>query len=123
MITFQMRSLWVILAFIVCAYSAVIVGCSSGFTNIAPSPPKHYQTLGHVSGEATGSLGIVEPPYYIIPMGLNDRIERAYDNALKSAPGATSLINVTYKESWYWWVIGTARKVTVSGEAIKEIPE
>jgi len=123
MITFQMRSLWVILEFIVCAYSAVIVGCSSGFTNIAPSPPKHYQSLGYVSGEATGSLGIWHPAFNFIPMGLNDRIERAYDNALKSASGATSLINVTYEESWYWWLIGTARMVTVSGEAIKEMPE
>ena len=123
MITIQKRSPWVGLAFIVSAYCAMIAGCASGFTTIAPRPPKHYETLGHASGDATGSLGIISTAYYFIPMGLNDRVQRAYDNALRSVPGATSLINVTYEESWYWWLIGTARTVTVSGEAIKEMPE
>ena len=115
--------LWAFSICIVYVYCAVIVGCTSGFTTIAPRPPKHYETLGHASGEATGSLGILGTAYYFIPMGLNSRIESAYNNALKSTPGATSLIDVTYEESWYWWLIGTARTVTVSGEAIKEMPE
>lgn len=54
-------------------------------------------------------------------MGLNSRSARAYENALKSVPGATSLINVTYSENWYWWFVGTARSVTVTGDAIREI--
>ena len=56
-------------------------------------------------------------------MFLNSRIDRAYDNALESVPGATALIDVTFEESWFWWVIGTGRTVTVSGEAIKEVTE
>ena len=44
-----------------------------------------------------------------------------YLDALTKIPGTTSLINISYKEDWYWWIIGTARKVTISGEAIKEI--
>jgi hypothetical protein len=56
-------------------------------------------------------------------MGLNSRTDRAYKNALSKAPGATALIDVTYDESWFWWIVGTARTVTISGEAIKEIKQ
>ncbi|MBU6141138.1 MAG: hypothetical protein KGP29_06265 [Proteobacteria bacterium] len=95
--------------------------CSSELHTIYKTPPAKYEKLGRVSGTGTGSLGIVGTVYYVIPMGLNSRVERAYADALSKAPGATSLIDVTYEESWYWWLIGTARKVTISGEAIKEI--
>ena len=105
------------------AFLASIIGCASGFTTIAPMPPKKYEKLGHASGKATGSLGILGTAYYFIPMALNSRIDRAYDNALESVPGATALIDVTFEESWFWWVIGTGRTVTVSGEAIKEVTE
>ena len=113
-----LKSIWIGIIFI---FGASIIGCASDFTTIAPMPPKKYEKLGHVSGKATGSLGILGTAYYFIPMGINSRVESAYDNALKSAPGATALIDVTYEESWFWWVIGTARTVTISGEAIKEI--
>ena len=105
------------------AFIASMIGCASGLTTIAPMPPKKYEKLGHASGKASGSLGILATGYYFIPMGLNSRVDRAYNNALESVPGATALIDVTFKESWYWWVIGTARTVTVSGEAIKEVTE
>jgi len=96
-------------------------GCASGFTTIAPQPPAHYEKLGPATGKASGSLGIVATAYYFIPMGLNTRVDRAYDNAVASVPGATGLIDVTLDESWFWWVIGTGRTVTISGEAIREI--
>jgi hypothetical protein len=70
---------------------------------------------------APGALGIVSTAYYFIPMGLNGRVQRAYDEAVASVPGATGLVDVTIKENWYWWLIGTARTVTVTGEAIREI--
>jgi hypothetical protein len=97
------------------------IGCASQFTTIAPMPSKKYERLGHVSGSATGHLGILTPPLYFIPMGLHSRMERAYNDALKKAPGATGLIDVTYQESWFWWFIATGRTVTISGEAIKEV--
>lgn len=99
----------------------LIGGCASGFTTIAPQPPAHYEKLGPATGKASGSLGIVATAYYFIPMGLNTRVDRAYDNAVASVPGATGLIDVTLDESWFWWVIGTGRTVTISGEAIREI--
>ena len=52
-------------------------------------------------------------------MGINSRVENAYQNALASVPGATALVDVTMRENWQWWVIGTSRCVTVTGEAIK----
>lgn len=83
--------------------------------------PAKYEVLGKAKGTAAGSLGIFATAYNFIPMGLNSRSARAYENALKSVPGATSLINVTYSENWYWWFVGTARSVTVTGDAIREI--
>ena len=113
-------------AFIAFFGLSLLANCSSQTQTIYPTPPKKYEKLGRVTGTATGSLGISLPgitaaELYFIPMGLNSRVQRAYYNALSKAPGATSLIDVSYKEDWYWWVLGTAREVTISGEAIKEI--
>ena len=112
------KSTSIVLIFILLLFLA---GCSSKFTTIQTAPPEKYEKLGSVSGTATGSLGAVSTAYYVLPMGLNSRVDRAYKNALSKAPGATSLIDVTYDEFWFWWVIGTGRTVTISGEAIKEI--
>ncbi len=105
------------------ALSILISACASGPTLISPQPPAQYESLGPATGEATGSLGILGTAYYFVPMGLNSRVERAYENAVASVPGATGLINVTLEESWYWWLIGTGRRVTITGEAIREIEQ
>jgi len=102
------------------AAASLIAGCSSTRTTIFPRPPTHYEVLGHAEGSASGALGVLGTAYYFIPMGLNGRTERAYDDALNSVPGATSLINVTIEESWFWWVIGTSRTVKITGDAIRE---
>ena len=99
----------------------LIGGCASGFTTIAPQPPAQYEKLGPATGKATGSIGILSPVINFIPMGLNSRVDRAYEDAITSVPGATGLIDVTLDESWFWWLIGTGRTVTISGEAIREI--
>jgi len=99
--------------------SILSVGCASGRTSIAPLPPDNYERLGPATGKACGSLGIVSTAYYFIPMGINSRVERAQQRALESVPGATALVDVTMEEDWYWWLIGTARCVTISGEAIR----
>ena len=96
-----------------------LVGCASGFTTVAPTPPQQYSLVGKVTGTACGSMGVLATAFYFIPMGANNRVENAYNNAVASVPGATALLDVTIKEDWYWWLIGTARCVTVSGEAIK----
>lgn len=101
----------------------VLSGCSSHNVTIAPQQPKKYEVLGKAEGSASGSLGVLSTAYNFIPMGLNSRTERAYDNAVKSVPGATGLVNVTYQEDWLWWIIGTSRDVTIKGDAIREIKE
>ncbi len=106
-------------ALLLLAASLMLGGCASGFTNIAPTPKGEYQKLGAASGSACGSLGLLATAYYFVPMGLNTRVERAYADAVASVPGATGLVDVTVQEDWYWWVLGTARCVTVKGEAIR----
>lgn len=93
--------------------------CASGFTTVAPEPPSQYTRLGPAEGKACGSLGVVSTAYYFIPMGANSRVSRAYAAAVASVPGATGLVDVSYRENWYWWLIGTARCVTITGEAVK----
>ncbi len=100
---------------------AIFSGCSGKEVTLENKQPAKYEVLGKAKGTADGSLGLLATGYYFIPMGINSRSERAYDNALKSVPGATALINVTYSEDWYCWIIGTGRSVTVTGDAIREI--
>lgn len=97
----------------------LLSSCSSELTPITRTIPNNYEKLGRAEGNACGSLGIAGTAYYFIPMALNSRVERAYQKAVDSVPGATGLVDVTMQENWYWWVIGTARCVTISGEAIK----
>ncbi len=99
----------------------VLPGCAGVSTTIAPPTPARYEVLARAEGKACGSLGIFSTAYYFIPMVLNSRVERAYRRALASVPGATGLVNISFQEDWYWWVIGTARCVTISGDAIREV--
>jgi hypothetical protein len=101
--------------------AALIGGCSSGFRTVVPKPPVHYEKLGQATGTARGSLGIAAPLTYFIPLGYNSSVERAYEKALASVPGATALIDVDIDESWFWWILGTMHTVTVSGEAIRRV--
>ena len=99
----------------------VLSGCSSKEVTIENKQPLKYEVLGKATGTGSGSLAALETAYYFIPLGLNDRSERAYAEAIRSVPGATGLINVTYCEDWFLWVIGTNRTVTVTGNASSEI--
>ena len=107
--------------FIAAVGMIVFSGCSSHQVMIEKAPPSKYEKLGDATGEGTGSLGLAATAYYFVPMGLNSRSEKAYDNAVASVSGATGLMNVTYQEDWMWWVLGTARTVKISGDAIKEV--
>ena len=103
------------------AFVVGLSGCSSKEVTIENKQPAKYEVLGKATGTGSGSLGILATGYYFIPLGLNDRSERAYADAVRSVPGATGLINVTYSEDWFWWILGTNRTVTVTGDAIREI--
>ena len=97
----------------------VLAGCASELTTVAPATHAGYQDLGPAKGSACGSLLVIATAYNFIPAGLNSRVERAYGDALQSVPGATSLINVNMQEDWYWFLLGTMRCVTITGEAVK----
>jgi hypothetical protein len=101
------------------ALLVVCSGCASDPVMVLPRPPVNAESLGIVEGTGAGGLGILGTAYYFIPMGINGRVERAYEDALSKAPGATCLRNVTIRENWYWYVIGTWRHVTIRGEAVK----
>ena len=112
-----MKKLIIIL--LVTLFTTTFYGCTSGRVNITPTPSDSYQKLGRVEGKACGALGLLGTAYYFVPMGINGRYERAYEDALAKVPGATGIIDVTISEDWYWWVLCTARCVTLSGEAVK----
>jgi hypothetical protein len=96
-----------------------LAGCASETTTVAPAISSGYQDLGPAKGSACGSMLLLTSAYNFIPAGLNSRVERAYGEALNSVPGATALVNVNMQENWYWYLLGTARCVTITGEAVK----
>jgi hypothetical protein len=95
--------------------------CSSDPVTIAATPPKKFELLGPAKGEGCGAIGLGPTGFNFLPFGLNSRIQTAYDTALSSVPGATSLINVTLKEDWAWPIFVTTRCTEITGDAIKEI--
>lgn len=101
--------------------AVMLAGCASKPFNVTPLPPAKYQVLGKAEGKGCGSLGVLATLYYFVPIGLNDRVERAYQDALASVPGSTGLVNVSVVEHWDWWLIATRRCVTITGDAIKEV--
>ncbi len=104
-----------VLVFCMIGYGA---GCASRTTMIAPTPPEQYQRLGPAQGQACGVLLLLVSALEFIPAGINSRVERAYDAAVASVPGATALVDVTMQEHWSW-LFGTRLCTTISGVAIK----
>jgi hypothetical protein len=80
--------------------------------NIGPVPPSEYFEAGPATGEACGVLALG-----IIPVNLNDRAERAYEQALEKAH-ATSLKDTAITESLYFTPIGPEFCTTVHGTAL-----
>ena len=95
-------------------------GCSSRYVMIAPIPPENYEVVGNTEGHTYGMLGIGPTAYNFVPIMLNSRAQRAYNAALANSPGATTLVNVTLQENWYWWILGSAKSYTISGTGVKE---
>lgn len=94
-------------------------GCTSGLTTIARSAPADAESLGIAQGTACGSMVLGGTLTNFIPLGLNSRVERAYEKALKNKPGATTLRGVGLSETWFFWLLGSTRCVTITGEALR----
>lgn len=97
----------------------LLSACSSGNVSITKAPLDKFEKLGKTEGTACGTMGLIHINFWFVPIALNGRYERAYNEALEKVPGATGLTDVTLEESWFWWIIGTTRCSTVAGEAIK----
>ncbi len=110
---------WLVHGGMVMLMVVFLMGCASGYTTVAPRLPEKFEKLGRAEGKACGTMLIGPTAYNFIPIILNERTERAYEEAVKNVPGATALANVTMREYWFWWVLGSTRCVTITGEAIR----
>lgn len=94
-------------------------GCSSAPLRISTLQDmtlnKDYQILGEGEGEATGIM-----LFNLIPIGQNERFERAYDQAVKSK-GGDRLINPVITEKWFWAYILNGYSTKVTGTVVKDI--
>ena len=104
---------------LIAAAALLWAACQSPPVNVAPRPPAEYEKLGAVEAEACGHLYLILPWHQIYARGLIERVERAYEQAVASVPGATGLVNVVHQERWYWWGLASARCTKISGDAIR----
>jgi hypothetical protein len=72
-----------------------LLGCASTAVNVAPRPREGFEILGKTSGDACGLLLLG-----VIPLGVNSRTERAYQEALKH--GGTGLIDTELQTQWWY---------------------
>jgi hypothetical protein len=93
---------------------------SFGFNVGIHLPHVKYKILGRVAGIGCGTLALACVVINFIPINDDSRLARAYQQAVGTLPGATSLINVDVREDWFWWVIATTRCTLVTGDAIRE---
>lgn len=99
----------------------LLQGCTSAPVTVFPLPPPKYEVLGRVSGLECGTLALLGAGVNVFPVQLNSRLERAYQEAVQTIPGTTSLINVEVREDWFWWILATTRCTLVTGDAIKGV--
>ena len=83
-------------------------GCTSRPVRVASPPPPSYRVLGTVRGGACGMM-----LFDVIPLHVNERVERAYGRALARARGATALIDTQLRDRWY-----TAGGIMIAGHIV-----
>ncbi len=74
---------------------------------------KQYDVLGEGEGSSVGIM-----LFDVIPIGQNERFERAYKDAIFSKNG-DALINPVISERWFWAYILNGYITTVKGTVIK----
>ena len=79
----------------------------------APDPSK-YEVLGEGQGRAVGIM-----LFQLIPIGQNQRFEKAYEQAVRSK-GGDKLLNPTISERWFWAWILNGYSTTIHGTVVKE---
>jgi predicted lipoprotein len=105
-------------ALLVAAAASPLSACETPFTTIAPEVTTSARRVGPAHGEASMWLFAGTPTYNVLPIGWQGRAQRAYDEALASCPGADALAGITFQEHWFWFVVGTRRKLVLDGEGV-----
>ncbi len=90
-----------------------LLGCTSVPTRVSTVTTGAYEELGDGEGSATGIM-----LFNFIPIGQNERLERAYKDAINSKNG-DALINPVVSERWFWAYILNGYITTVKGTVIK----
>ncbi len=91
----------------------MIFGCTSVPVKIPTITEKEYDVLGDGEGSAVGIM-----LFNVIPIGQNERLERAYKDAIYSKNG-DALINPVIDERWFWAYVLNGYITTVKGTVIK----
>ena len=91
----------------------LLVGCFSVPVKIPTVMEKQYDVLGEGEGSAVGVM-----LFNLIPIGQNERLERAYKDAIVSKNG-DALINPVISERWFWAYVLNGYVTTVKGTVIK----
>jgi hypothetical protein len=89
------------------------VGCMSRPVRVGTPPPESQDVIGLRFASACGVL-----LFDLIPLGINDRVERAYDQAVRSS-GASALRNPTVQDNWYWIGVGDMLCTDIEGDAVR----
>jgi len=91
------------------ALAAACVACTGPQIKIAPQPPAEYRTttIGHGSACGFNLFGV-------IPIAVNGRAQRAYDEALQTT-GGMGLLDVKVTERWYYAVVGNIYCTDIEG--------
>jgi len=99
----------VVVGMLVC----LLAGCYSAPLTIPTVMDKQYDVLGEGEGTAVGIM-----LFNVIPIGQNERFERAYKDAIYSKNG-DALINPVISERWFWAYVLNGYITTVKGTVIK----
>ena len=92
---------------------AVLAACQSVPVQIPTMLEKQYDVLGEGEGSAVGVM-----LFNVIPIGQNQRFQRAYKDAIYSQNG-DALINPVISERWFWAYVLNGYITTVKGTVIK----
>lgn len=91
------------------ASALLAIGCSGPLTRIAPEPTGPTTLTREASGSACG-VNL----FALIPIKVNDRAARAYQQALERS-GGTGLTDTRVVDRWYWIYVGQMVCTDITG--------
>ncbi len=97
------------------ALACAATGCVGQVAMVAPQPLRQGAVVdaGPAQGSACGFLLLG-----VIPISINDRVSRAYEQALTAA-NAGAVTDTSVQERWYFALIGTVLCSDLSGRAVR----